>query len=62
MPHLIHLAVHPPRFIRGGIRIHPRRELIETIANEPRDHTKRITTPDQTRESAHREQASCPCT
>ena len=21
MPHLIHLALHPPRFIRGGIRV-----------------------------------------
>lgn len=25
MPHLIHLAMYPPRFIREGVRLYPRR-------------------------------------
>jgi hypothetical protein len=54
MPHLIHLAMHPPRFIRNGCtylpRSQPRRDpfasrfddqqLIDDTRNEFRDHER----------------------
>jgi hypothetical protein len=42
MPHLIHVAMHPPRFIRGGIRLSPRRARRDALASFCYDEQQRI--------------------
>lgn len=37
MPHRIHLAIHPPRFLKGGIRLPPRRREPTTPFRWPLD-------------------------
>jgi hypothetical protein len=41
MPHRIHLAMHPPRFIRGGIRL-PRRARRDDLASFFDDEQRKI--------------------
>ena len=42
MPHLIHLAMHPPRFIRRGIRLRSRRARHDALASFFDDEQQRI--------------------
>lgn len=42
MPNRIHLAMHPPRFIRGGIRLHRRRARRDDLASLYYEEQQRI--------------------
>lgn len=41
MPHLIHLALHPPRYVRGRIRL-PRRARRDNLASFFDDEQSKI--------------------
>jgi hypothetical protein len=42
MPKRIDLAMHPPRFMRGGIRLHRRRPRSDDLASLYYDEQQRI--------------------